>query len=125
MLSTAAFSETVDGFTHTESRNQIVLLGDTVELDCSYNSSKSFKWYFIRFGHNKSTNINSKSSSKAYGIKSKHDGQVTLIIHDVQSELAGEYVCNDTDTYKLTVEMTVLGKEIFSTSLKQLIHFCY
>lgn len=125
MLSTAAFSESVDGFTHTESRDQIVLLGDKVELDCSYNSSKSLKWYFTRYGHSKSININSELSSKAYGINSKHDGQVTLIIHDVLSELAGEYVCNDIDTYKLTVEMTVLGKEIFSTSLKQLIHFCY
>lgn len=117
------FSESVDEYLQTESHYKIVFRGETVELDCT----KSCEWHFTRCDSNDSESIDvrSKNSSNAYKIKSKHDGRATFIIDHVLPKHAGKYECLDSDNeYKLSVEVTVVGKDIFSTSLRQLIHCC-
>lgn len=108
------FSKSVDGVTETDSRNNAVLLGDRIELDCTFNTSLPLEWHVTSYGSNVSEAINGSSVSDPYEVVSEHLGHANLIIDQVRTSLAGKYECSDTDklVYKLTVDVTVVGKAI-------------
>lgn len=114
-------SEAIDEYLATESRSKIVLTGDRVELDCNASTSRPPDWYLKRHGSNADELINANSNiSHAYRILSKGLGHASLIIDSVLPTLAGRYECLDIDLKcKLFVEVTVVGKNIFATSLKE------
>lgn len=100
-------------------RDDIVLLGDRVELDCATNSSHPADWCFNRYGNNDKEFlvVNGQALaniSDAYRIVNKDFGQIALVIDPVSTTLAGRYTCHDRyAAYERAVEVTVLGKDIF------------
>ena len=120
-FSIAVHSETVDEHKQKETRYRIALLGDKVELDCFTDTSSPLEWYF-KNGSNEREFINGSSQADsnvtdAYRIVSETFGQETLVIDHVLLKHAGKYECNDGDKkYKLSVELTVVGEDIFRTN---------
>lgn len=117
-------SESVDGYKIAESNSSSVLLDGRVELHCITNTSRPLEWYFAPNDSDISEFINGSSDSDAYRIVSEGLGHSTLIIDHVLLTHAGRYECQDIDKadYKLSVDVTVVGMDIFTASLKQLIY---
>lgn len=125
------YSEIVDAYLQTESSDNIVLLGDKVELDCITNTSRPPDWYLTRHGSNIREFINGNGQaysniSNAYRIVSKDFGHVTLLIDSVLPTLAGRYECQDReDKYKLSAEVTIVGKDNFCNIIKTIHYFSW
>lgn len=112
-------SDFTDGRKVTDSRYDFPFLGDRYRSSCNASTSRPLEWHWTPYGSNVSEVLTGTGQADSsvkldYKIVSEGVDRSALTFDTVRTSIAGSYKCQDKDDidYKLSVEVTVIGKGI-------------